>query len=549
MGRKLFISFLGNTRYQDTIYVRPDGVCAPKTPFVQEVLFDCECKDWAKNNNNKIYIVCTEGSKGSYDTNWMGENGHASLKNILKQKPYYHITETVKIEEGKEKDLWLLFNKVYDLIDNEDDGDELYLDVTNAFRSFPTLATTLLAYAKLMKGAKVKKIYYGLFDRDAEKNPIVDLSPVIQLQECVDIANGFVKFGRLNGLVDGMKRAFANKEVVDSLEGLDHALSSNIGHIIREGKFVNILKQHKKDIRSLDLPQPARDILDQTINKLSEFKVQGKEENLLHAARWTFKYNMLPQAFAMGKEYINRTVAIKYSAWSPYRRSEKNKYIEYINAIISLKEDDKANDNFKNDLLKYYFVTKRIINTPEICALRKIYIQFNEYRNALAHLKNNYSYEEMHQFFLENFEKCVEIIQQMPTAEAIKDGNDLSSHIFINLSNHPSSRWSEEQMSAAREYGDIIDIPFPQVDDFCDEDDILKLVDKYCKDILTETHGRIQNIVVHIMGEMTFTYAMVKELSLMGFTCLASTTERITEELPDGSKNVKFKFCRFRRYE
>ena len=36
--------------------------------------------------------------------------------------------------------------------------------------------------------------------------------------------------------------------------------------------------------------------------------------------------------------------------------------------------------------------------------------------------------------------------------------------MFINISNHPSSKWSQEQIIAAKKLGgDIIDIPFPIV--------------------------------------------------------------------------------------
>ena len=35
--------------------------------------------------------------------------------------------------------------------------------------------------------------------------------------------------------------------------------------------------------------------------------------------------------------------------------------------------------------------------------------------------------------------------------------------MFINFSNHPSVRWSAEQTAAAIEFGDIVDVPFPDV--------------------------------------------------------------------------------------
>ena len=33
--------------------------------------------------------------------------------------------------------------------------------------------------------------------------------------------------------------------------------------------------------------------------------------------------------------------------------------------------------------------------------------------------------------------------------------------MFINHTNHSSKYWSDEQLVAARQYGDIIDMPFP----------------------------------------------------------------------------------------
>ena len=54
-------------------------------------------------------------------------------------------------------------------------------------------------------------------------------------------------------------------------------------------------------------------------------------------------------------------------------------------------------------------------------------------------------------------------------------------------------------------------------------------------------------LFVHIMGEMTFTFAMVNALHKKGITCIASTTERISSE-ENGVKTSEFKFVQFRKY-
>ena len=117
---------------------------------------------------------------------------------------------------------------------------------------------------------------------------------------------------------------------------------------------------------------------------------------------------------------------------------------------------------------------------------------------------------------------------------------------IINLSNHPSSNWNEEQQAAAREYGEIKDLPFPNIDENLDEKGIDILTNEYLEMIRELSGGK--PCAIHIMGEMTFTHTLVNKLKAEGYTCIASTTKRDVELLPDGSKQVKFHFCRFRKY-
>ena len=117
--------------------------------------------------------------------------------------------------------------------------------------------------------------------------------------------------------------------------------------------------------------------------------------------------------------------------------------------------------------------------------------------------------------------------------------------MFINLSNHPSDKWSEEQINAARSYGEIVDMAFPVIEPILTKEDILRLVKVFTKMIVDNRDGKT---VVHVMGEMTFTHNLVNALKELGITCLASTTERNTFMTPDGKKISEFKFVQFREY-
>jgi hypothetical protein len=122
--------------------------------------------------------------------------------------------------------------------------------------------------------------------------------------------------------------------------------------------------------------------------------------------------------------------------------------------------------------------------------------------------------------------------------------------MLINFSNHASILWTCEQIKVAtKQFGKIVDLPFPPVNPEGDEDYIQALAAEYLQKV-QGIAGQARNdgsVVVHIMGEQTFTTAMVRLLQNYGFTCVASTTERVVRE-KDGVKTSEFRFVKFRKY-
>jgi hypothetical protein len=125
--------------------------------------------------------------------------------------------------------------------------------------------------------------------------------------------------------------------------------------------------------------------------------------------------------------------------------------------------------------------------------------------------------------------------------------------MLINLSNHPSKNWDEKQITQAKkQFGTIVDMSFPKVDPAGDEDYIRQLAASYFKNVVAifdECTNEPYPKVVHIQGEFTFVYAMVKNLTSSGIRCIASTTNRNATENGNGEKIVKFTFVRFREYK
>lgn len=119
--------------------------------------------------------------------------------------------------------------------------------------------------------------------------------------------------------------------------------------------------------------------------------------------------------------------------------------------------------------------------------------------------------------------------------------------MLINLSNHPFVKWSNEQKQAAMaQYGEVIDMPFPQVDPEADTLNIQRLAEEYLVQI--QLKNAPTEAAIHIMGELNLTYALVNLLKATGYTCVASTSTREVYEDEPGKKTVFFKFVRFREY-
>lgn len=123
--------------------------------------------------------------------------------------------------------------------------------------------------------------------------------------------------------------------------------------------------------------------------------------------------------------------------------------------------------------------------------------------------------------------------------------------MLINLSNHPSKKWQSNQLELAQKnFGSIVDLPFPEVFPTADQDFVASLALDYFSritHILDECCNEPQQNAVHVQGEFTLTFQLVTLLKKSGIKCIASTSKRdVTEE--NGKKIIVFRFVQFREY-
>ena len=90
--------------------------------------------------------------------------------------------------------------------------------------------------------------------------------------------------------------------------------------------------------------------------------------------------------------------------------------------------------------------------------------------------------------------------------------------MFINHTNHASAKWSATQAEAARAWGAIEDLPFPDVGADWDEERVARLAEENAAKILAK-----EPRAVLCQGEFTYVHHLVNLLLAAGVTVLAAT--------------------------
>lgn len=561
MSRKVFLSFLGNSIYEETNYIAKDQkeVEVFPTRFIQEALIRNFCKDF--HEKDQILIFTTKGALANWE-----EEKHFNQKNqkiilyspLRKRLEDLHLNcsiENVQIEDGKSpEELWNIFIKVFNKIREKD---EIIFDITHGFRSLPMFNMVLINYAKLLKDISVSGIYYGNYEARYESgdktfSPIWDLIDFAELQEWANATQLFFRAGYSNSLVNLIKK-----------RGVEGAVSINsFCQEILANRCISI-NLGASAIAVRNLLNTSSSFTHPVINPIFKFigsRFQGYKEqdvlNQLLSVDWCIKHKLIQQGYTIMSEFLPSYVL------SILGRDVNNKFFRNtVNGFLAI-EVKKEKFRFENELSKGQLqneILDQVLKIPYIRDLAKRNRSINaQNRDDINHggfRAKPKTYEELNNELEDKFKKLKEVVERIETEienspglveeiRRIESGKMDFSPMLLNLSNHPSSFWKKNQMDAAKEkYQSVQDLPFPQIPPDTSDEELDKLVDEY--------FNKIRNInpsAVHLMGELTFTYRLVNRLKEVGIPCIASTTQRMASEDENGKKTSVFSFVRFRPY-
>lgn len=437
MARKVLISFLGTGDYTPVFYSWNGKKTTDRpTKFIQEAIAAKLCKGWTEKDC--IMVFRTEDSNVK---NWLDSKSKeglyvkgldATLKGMSGLKPRVNpekvaSDDTYMIPAGfSEQETEDIFKIVFDKLEKDD---EIYFDMTHAFRSIPIFASALFNYARFLKNTNVKGIYYGAFEAlgpgyevkkwaedkiEANPAPIVDMTNMVLLQDLTTAAASFRKSGNVSSfsdlLADRIEEGIDESvdQIINALDDLDLYVQTSCIKKLKAGVYLKTINSSIDKFCSSDkTTDPQRKLLEEIQRMLTSYGFQAKDGyfNVEAAIKWAIDHKMIQQAYTMAKEYLISRVydvfeengledsLLKDVKKNKPRLKPKNQTYELRNAVGEILKSiyRKPNggpyvmDKFNGVAEKYPTSNKLIELNQAIGSLSEAYIRISESRNKVNH--------------------------------------------------------------------------------------------------------------------------------------------------------------------
>lgn len=428
MSRRVFLSVLGVAFYETCRY-RKDDFTGSETLFVQKSLLEYlqQHENWGVENDLVLMLLTDLARKNNWDRNLktrfcaklQKEVAYQGLEKILLDMNLSY--QDIAIPDGKDSEqMWEIFEVIFDKLQ---EGDELYLDITNSFRYLPMLLVVLVNYAKLLKNVKVKAIFYGNYEaRDKESNiaPIMDLLPLSVLQDWTLAASDYLRYGQVEKLFElsessllpilrntetRTKDAEKLRSFVTKLKEMVEERTTCRGYAIVGSKNVRKLKCTASEIQKVTIVQ-LRPIFEKIKQSLNDFDAKENVLNCIKAAKWCCDNKLYQQATTMLEEGLGTFLCCHYQL--DYRKMANR---DAIFGCISIKtqnkdiEENKANKELVEKILADDSVWG---NKAFVTILQKILELRNDYNHA-GFKKNPFSAQKV----IETIEELLDGIEEV----------------------------------------------------------------------------------------------------------------------------------------
>jgi len=422
MARKVFISVLGTGLYGKCQYTRDDANFeSDETFFIQSATLQyINAKDWtshdlglflltdlARENNWNKSITKRTDYRIKQDVEYEG------LESVLEKMHLPFKVNDFTIPNGNnEKEILKIFTSTFDELN---DGDELYFDITHAFRFLPMLILVLCDYAKFLKNATIKSITYGNYEaRNKENNkaPIIDLLSLSQLQDWTYAAGTYLNSGNVNKLVEMSCTHYA--DFAEKLKETVADIHTCRGISIIESSNIKQIKTLMDSMDTSDLP-PLKFVFDKIRADFNKYDDFINVKNGYESAKWCYKNQLYQQAITILIETVisdicifenldwkrrkNRDVAssalyivannVPEKGWSIIQTENKDKYKPECLAMLEtnpcaleeIEESVKYKSKYYSELMLY----RQLVKSQRVQELVELSTMIKDVRDDIDH--------------------------------------------------------------------------------------------------------------------------------------------------------------------
>jgi hypothetical protein len=254
---------------------------------------------------NEVLVICTPDAKDNYK---LLCDDHPEVAKSVR---------LVEIQNGQtEEELWDLFQRLTTQVAPDD---EVIFDITNGFRSSPVLLLTALRFLQKVRGIRVVRVVYGAFDqRINNTTQIIDMQPFLVLQDWVDAAHAFLRYGNgeeLAVLAAGLEKGASKNQktawerVARSIRRITVALQ-----LVHLRELDEQISTFEELVAALELPKtnkyaPLHIIFTSIVSEFREFSAGAfprdeliRQQKIMH---WYTQHNMYAQAVILAKEWLD----------------------------------------------------------------------------------------------------------------------------------------------------------------------------------------------------------------------------------------------------
>lgn len=316
-------------------------------------------KEKDEDFNTDLYFQISEFTdKSTYKTESF------PIKDSLEEA--LHNTKIIILKYGlNEAELEDNLLKIIGIEEYLNNGDDIYIDVTHGFRSFPLFAQEILLYIKHVtrKQIVLKKFLYGMLDVTGEigYTPIVDLSVVQRMNDWLVGVNEFVSKSDGSKLVELLKPR--SSELSKLIDNFSKAFNINYSHEIKK-QYEKILKQDFNKLNPLE-----KLIAEKGFNEFREHFDLSKRNSLfqLDLAYWYYKKSLYGVSYLTLTEsiitYVAEGIDLDKSFDMSIRERAKNKIYKkhpelgrLYNTVNKIRKNvahmlDKRHDTYLNDIV------------------------------------------------------------------------------------------------------------------------------------------------------------------------------------------------------